>query len=91
MSVDFSGVIAWMLVALPFGLLAAHLMPGHGYGRLADLAIGLIGTILGGYTAALLSIQGQAGWIAGLFATIVGSMVVTRVARALPLPGHRPA
>jgi uncharacterized membrane protein YeaQ/YmgE (transglycosylase-associated protein family) len=90
MTVDFSGIIAWMLVALPFGLLATHLMPGHGYGRVADLAIGLIGTAIGGYIAALLSIQGQAGWVAALFATIVGSIVVTRVARALPLPRRRP-
>jgi uncharacterized membrane protein YeaQ/YmgE (transglycosylase-associated protein family) len=84
MTVDFSGIIPWLVAALPIALCATGFMPGRGYGLVGDLGIGLVGALGGGYAAALLGIQGQVAWLTGLLATIVGAVMLTRLARAWP-------
>ena len=84
MAVDFSGAVAWLLVALPASMFVTTLMPGRGYGLIADLLIGVIGGAVGAMAVSSSGIQGQAAWIAGLLVTIVGALVLTRFARAWP-------
>jgi uncharacterized membrane protein YeaQ/YmgE (transglycosylase-associated protein family) len=84
MITDFTGLVPWLVVALPIGLFAVTLMPGRGYGPVGDMGIGLFGALGGGYAAALLRVQDQAGWLTGLLATVVGALVLTRLVRAWP-------
>jgi uncharacterized membrane protein YeaQ/YmgE (transglycosylase-associated protein family) len=94
MSIDLTGLIAWLAVALPAGLGAAWFMPGRGFGLVGDTAIGFIGAVAGGYTAALLKLPDQAAWLVVLLGTVAGAVLLTRLARlarARVLPRRTPA
>jgi uncharacterized membrane protein YeaQ/YmgE (transglycosylase-associated protein family) len=61
------GVIAWLVVGLVAGFLAGRVMQGGGYGLVGDLAVGLVGALIGGF------LFGQ--FVTGTYA-LVGSIVV---------------
>jgi uncharacterized membrane protein YeaQ/YmgE (transglycosylase-associated protein family) len=82
MVLEEGGVISWLLIALPVGLFATTLVRGCGYGRAADLALGILGALLGVVAVGWLGIQGQGGWLAGVLATVAGAVLLTMLARA---------
>lgn len=43
------GLIGWILVGLIAGALAGRITRGRGYGCLADIVMGLIGAVVGGW------------------------------------------
>ena len=80
---DSPGVVAWLLLALPIGMFAAQLMRGR-FELAGNLGVTLVGCLLGGLAVGLLRLDGQAGLIASILATVVGAVVATAVTRALP-------
>jgi uncharacterized membrane protein YeaQ/YmgE (transglycosylase-associated protein family) len=44
-------LLVWILVGLVAGFLASHATLGHGMGIIADVLVGIIGAILGGFLA----------------------------------------
>ena len=75
------GVIAWVVVGLAAGLLAGRVIRGRGYGTIGDLAIGLVGALVGGFLFGML-VTGTDG--------LVGSVAVAFVAACLLIWAVRP-
>ena len=48
---DLGSILVWALIGLIAGFLASKVMTGHGKGIVADLVIGVIGAIGGGFLA----------------------------------------
>lgn len=72
-------VIGWILVGLIAGWLAGTLARGRGFGCIANLVLGLIGALLGGWLFVKLGIGGG-GFLYSLAAATVGAVVLVLVA-----------
>jgi uncharacterized membrane protein YeaQ/YmgE (transglycosylase-associated protein family) len=50
-------MIAWIFIGLISGWLAGKIVNGYGYGAMADIALGLVGGIIGGMIFAILGVH----------------------------------
>ena len=73
-------VIAWIVIGLIAGWLAGTISRGRGFGCLADIILGMIGAILGGWIFMKLNIQGG-GLLFSIAAATVGAVILVSVAR----------
>ena len=65
------GLIAWLIIGAVAGWLAGVLVKGGGFGLLADILIGIVGAVIGGWLAGLLEVlPGSQFWL--LHAALVG-------------------
>jgi uncharacterized membrane protein YeaQ/YmgE (transglycosylase-associated protein family) len=72
-------VITWIIVGLIAGWLAGTVSRGRGFGCLADIIIGMVGAILGGWIFVKLGILGG-GLIYSIAAATVGAVLLVGVA-----------
>ncbi len=79
-------LVAWTLIGLIAGWLAGKVTRGAGFGCLADVILGLIGALLGGWIFSKLGIFGG-GFLFSLAAATVGAVVLVAIARLFA--GHR--
>jgi len=77
-----SSVIGWIMVGLIAGWLAGKVSRGRGFGCIADILIGLVGALLGGWIFTKLGILGG-GLLFSLAAATVGAVLLVAVARLL--------
>jgi uncharacterized membrane protein YeaQ/YmgE (transglycosylase-associated protein family) len=75
-------IITWLVVGLVAGLLASAVMRGSGFGLLGDIALGVIGAFVGGWTFQ------ELGWHAP-FAGLPGVIAVAFVGALIVLLGLR--
>jgi len=80
-------ILAWIIVGLVAGWLAGVAMKGSGYGLLGNIAIGIVGALVGGYLATLLF--GAASPVDGfdivsVITAFIGAVIVIALVRALP-------
>ena len=54
---DLQTVLVWALVGLVAGFLASRVMLGHGMGPIMDIAVGILGALLGGFLASRFGVQ----------------------------------
>ncbi len=80
-------MIGWILIGLIAGWLSGKVTRGAGFGCLADVALGLVGALLGGWVFSQLGIWGG-GFLFSLAAATVGAVLLVAVARLLA-GGHR--
>jgi uncharacterized membrane protein YeaQ/YmgE (transglycosylase-associated protein family) len=73
-------LIAWLLIGLIAGWLAGKISHGRGFGCLADILIGLIGALLGGWIFTKFGILGG-GFIYSLAAATLGAVLLVGIAR----------
>ena len=73
-------VIAWVIIGLIAGWLAGKLSQGRGFGCIANILLGLIGAILGGWIFTKLGIFGG-GLIYSIAAATVGAVILVAIAR----------
>jgi uncharacterized membrane protein YeaQ/YmgE (transglycosylase-associated protein family) len=73
-------VIAWIVIGLIAGWLAGTISRGRGFGCLADIVLGMVGAILGGWIFTKLNIQGG-GLLFSIAAATVGAVILVSVAR----------
>lgn len=76
------GIIAWLVVGLIAGWLAARVMKGGGYGMVGDMIVGLIGAVVGGLMFGLI-VTGEAGFWSSLVVAILGACILIAVFRFL--------
>ena len=73
-------VSGWIIIGLIAGWLAGKISRGRGFGCLADIILGLIGALLGGWMFTKMGIGGG-GFLYSLAAATVGAVVLVSVAR----------
>jgi uncharacterized membrane protein YeaQ/YmgE (transglycosylase-associated protein family) len=70
------GVIAWIVVGLIAGWLANMLLKGRGGGLLGNLAVGLVGAIIGGWLFGAVGIISAPGFGPQLVSATIGAIVL---------------
>jgi len=73
-------ILLWLLVGLLAGWLTGKVTRGRGFGLLADLFLGLIGSVIGAWIFMKVGISFY-GFIGGLAAATVGAVVLVVIAR----------
>jgi uncharacterized membrane protein YeaQ/YmgE (transglycosylase-associated protein family) len=76
------GVIAWIVVGLLAGWLA-HMILGDRGGIFHNLAVGLIGAIVGGFLFSKLDVAIAQGFLGSLLTATIGAIICLLVWRAL--------
>jgi uncharacterized membrane protein YeaQ/YmgE (transglycosylase-associated protein family) len=77
------GITAWLLIGLIAGWLAGKIARGEGYGCIADIVLGLIGSLVGGWIFSQLGIVGTGGFLYSLAAATVGAVVLVSIVHLL--------
>ena len=75
-------IIIWILVGLAAGYIATKLLGGGG-GLLYNLAIGLIGAVIGGWLLRALNVPIPAGTAGDLLSAIIGALVFLAIWRLI--------
>ena len=76
------GVVSWIVIGLLAGWLAARLT-GARQGLLRNIAIGLIGAVVGGFLARQLGIEVMPSFWAELLTAIVGAVILLALWQAI--------
>ncbi len=77
----------WVFLGLLAGWLTGKLTRGSGFGLFANLFLGLVGAVIGGWIFSTLGIAAY-GFIGGLAAATVGAVVLVSVARLFSGRNH---
>ena len=75
-----TGVIGWLIVGLIAGWIAGKVSRGLGFGCIANVILGLIGAVLGGWIFTKLGVFGG-GLIYSIAAATVGAVILVAIAR----------
>jgi uncharacterized membrane protein YeaQ/YmgE (transglycosylase-associated protein family) len=81
------GLLYWIIIGLIAGWLAGKISRGEGYGCIADIILGLIGSVLGGWIFTKIGILGG-GTLYSLAAATVGAVILVAIVHLL-VPGRR--
>jgi uncharacterized membrane protein YeaQ/YmgE (transglycosylase-associated protein family) len=73
-------LIAWIFIGLIAGWLAGKVSRGHGFGCVANILIGLVGAVQGGWIFLKLGILGG-GMIYSIAAATLGAVILVTIAR----------
>jgi uncharacterized membrane protein YeaQ/YmgE (transglycosylase-associated protein family) len=76
------GIISWIAVGLIAGWLAGVAMSGGGFGILADVALGLVGAVIGGFVVGFF-IEADAGFWGSITVAFVGASFLIGISRAI--------
>ncbi|MGD1034838.1 MAG: GlsB/YeaQ/YmgE family stress response membrane protein [Candidatus Dormibacteria bacterium] len=93
-TLDPAELLVWALIGLVVGFFATRVMLGHGLGVFADVVVGVLGALAGGFLAALfgvtLDIPGHPYISEGVIA-FLGAVVLLGVMRVLGVGRRRGA
>jgi uncharacterized membrane protein YeaQ/YmgE (transglycosylase-associated protein family) len=79
------GILSWIIIGLIAGWLAGVIMKGSGYGILADIGLGIVGALVGGFlSGALLGIPFTGFNLISLIVALIGAIIVVAAVRAVP-------
>jgi uncharacterized membrane protein YeaQ/YmgE (transglycosylase-associated protein family) len=71
------GILAWIILGLVAGFIASKIVNKTGEGLILDVALGVIGAIVGGFLFSLIGHEGVTGLnIWSLFVAVIGAVVV---------------
>ena len=73
-------LLGWLLVGLIAGWLAGKVSRGRGFGCIADVFLGLVGAVLGGWIFTKLGIFGG-GVLYSIAAATIGAVLLVVIAR----------
>jgi len=76
------GIIAWLVVGLLAGWLAARVIKGGSYGLVGDIIVGLIGAVIGGLVFGFF-VTGEAGFWGNTVMAVVGAWILIAIFRFL--------
>jgi uncharacterized membrane protein YeaQ/YmgE (transglycosylase-associated protein family) len=76
------GIVGWIMVGLVAGFLAHTFLGGRG-GIFGNIAVGLIGAIVGGYLFAKLHIVVEPGFGGSLITATIGAVIFLAIWRAI--------
>jgi uncharacterized membrane protein YeaQ/YmgE (transglycosylase-associated protein family) len=79
------GILSWIIIGLIAGWLAGVIMKGSGYGVLADIVLGILGALVGGFlSGAILGIPFTGFNLVSLIVALIGAMILVAIVRAIP-------
>jgi len=73
----------WVLVGLLAGWLAGFFMRGGGYGLVGDIALGLVGSLLGSVIFRALGVSAGAGLFMAVVVAFIGAVLVIGAQRMI--------
>jgi len=76
------GFIWWIVVGLIAGWAAGRFMKGGGYGMFADIILGILGGVVGGWIISLLGF-GAGGMIWSILVAILGAVILIWITRLI--------
>ena len=76
------GLLGWIVIGLIAGWLSGKVTRGGGFGLLANVFLGLVGAVIGGWIFSRLGIATY-GFVGSLAAATVGAIVLVAAARLL--------
>ena len=68
--------LAWIVVGLIAGAIAARVVAGRGFGCLADIVVGVAGAIIGGFVLSLFGVSGTFGFLGSIVVAFLGAAVL---------------
>ena len=77
------GFLLWILSGLIAGWLCGKLMKGGGYGLVADIVLGLLGGLLGGFIARHLGWDPSGKFIASTLTAVGGAILLVVITRLI--------
>lgn len=78
------GILSWIVIGLIAGFIASKIVNKRGEGLLLNIALGIVGAIVGGYLFSALGHAGVTGFnLYSMMVAIVGAVVVLLVYRAV--------
>lgn len=81
-----SGFWYWLIVGLIAGWLAGQISRGRGFGCIADIILGIVGSFIGGWIFVQLHIFGGGFWYS-LAAATLGAVILVSIAHLFS-PSH---
>jgi len=69
-------MIWWICVGLVAGWATGKILKGSGYGPLADIIIGILGAIVGGFVMRAIGFSGSGGFFYTVFVAVLGAMIL---------------
>lgn len=80
LNLDPGSWLAWIVVGLIAGAIAARVVAGRGFGCIADIVVGVAGAILGGFLlSALFGASGTVGFWGSLVVAFIGATVLLAI------------
>jgi len=78
------GIISWIILGLIAGFIASKIVDKRGQGFWLDIALGIIGALVGGFLFDLFGASGVSGLnIYSMIVAVVGAVVVLLIYNAL--------
>jgi uncharacterized membrane protein YeaQ/YmgE (transglycosylase-associated protein family) len=78
------GIISWIILGLIAGFIGSRIVDKQGQGFWLNIALGIIGALVGGFLFDLVGARGITGFnIWSMFVAIVGSVVMLLIYNAL--------
>ncbi len=84
MNLDPGSWLAWIIVGLISGAIAARVVAGRGFGCIADIVVGVAGAIIGGYLlSAVFHMSGTVGFFGSIVVAFIGAAALLAVLKVL--------
>jgi uncharacterized membrane protein YeaQ/YmgE (transglycosylase-associated protein family) len=81
MYLSSEGLLVILLVGLVAGWLAGHIVDGTGFGLIGDLAIGIVGALIGDWLMPRLGLYLGAGLLGAIINATIGAVLLLFVIR----------
>ena len=96
LNLDPGSWIAWILVGLIAGAIAARVVAGRGFGCIADIVVGVAGAIIGGFLlSTFFGVSGNVGFWGSIVVAFIGAAVLLAALKledgSSPEPSRHPA
>lgn len=82
-------LFAWIVLGLIAGFVASKIVSGKGQGLMADIAIGIVGAVLGGWLFTFFGMSGVGAFnLYSMLVAIVGAVVLLIIYHAISRSVH---
>jgi uncharacterized membrane protein YeaQ/YmgE (transglycosylase-associated protein family) len=76
--------VAWIVVGLIAGAIAGRVVTGRGLGCVADIVVGIVGALIGGWLlGTLFNFTGTVGFIGSIVVAFIGAAVLLSLLKLL--------
>ncbi len=77
------GLLWFILIGLAAGWLAGRLMRGSSFGAVGDIAVGVVGALIGGFLFRTLGVSIGGGLLGSLIVATIGAVVLLYLLRLI--------